>query len=326
MISALRLFSLALLVFVIGCNKGAQRKAGLLPGSTGGSLEVMVVMDDSLWNGSAGAFLRQKLASPMPGLPQSESWYRLVHIQSKNFNELLRRSHLLIVVEIDSVKNATRLNNYWSKPQLILSYKAQSNKELLSIMKIQIEEDEKALRAFENQHILKRLSRQTSPASKLLKNEKLKLTIPANLELDTDEDDISIYWSRNMKSDQCLMIYTRPYNTNSTMLGADILPVRDSICKAFIPGQFDESYMTTEYRMAPQIVPHELANAFCLETRGLWRVEGDFMGGPFLNYTVYDEKNERIITLEGFVYAPELDKRNLLFELECAMNSLEIVN
>ncbi|NBR82434.1 MAG: DUF4837 family protein, partial [Flavobacteriia bacterium] len=30
-----------------------------------------------------------------------------------------------------------------------------------------------------------------------------------------------------------------------------------------------------------------------------------------------------IVTLEGFVYAPDMDKRRLLFELEAIMNSLK---
>jgi hypothetical protein len=120
------------------------------------------------------------------------------------------------------------------------------------------------------------------------------------------------------------MIHRRPLDDDLLLLGKDILPVRDSLCKAYVPGQFDGTYMTTEYRLPPSIEPTELAGRFGLETRGLWRVEGDFMGGPFLSYTLFDEENERIVTLEGFVYAPDMDKRRLLFELEAIMNSLKL--
>jgi hypothetical protein len=82
--------------------------------------------------------------------------------------------------------------------------------------------------------------------------------------------------------------------------------------------------MTTEYRLPPSIETSELDGRFALETRGLWRVEGDFMGGPFLSYTLFDEENGQIVTLEGFVYAPDMDKRRLLFELEAIMNSLKL--
>jgi hypothetical protein len=318
------LFTLFLLLSLGACSDKAKRDSGLLPGSTGGSLEVMVVMEDSLWTGEVGHFLRSQMAAPMPGLPQSESWYKLVHIAPKNFNELLRRSHLILLVELDSSNQARRLNDYWAKPQFMLSYRGTDQASLLFLLRSRLEEDVKALRQFENHHILGRIAKQKAPSSKLMKQAGLQMTIPANLELSTDREDISIYWSRNLKSDQCLMVYTRPLKEETTMLGGDILPVRDSVCQLYIPGQFENSYMTTEYRMAPMINPHEIGGAFALETRGLWRVEGDFMGGPFLSYTLFDEKNQRIITLEGFVFAPEIDKRQLLFELESVMHSLKL--
>jgi hypothetical protein len=46
------------------------------------------------------------------------------------------------------------------------------------------------------------------------------------------------------------------------------------------------------------------------EMRGLWEVKVDFMGGPFISWTMVDEKRNRIVTAFGFVYAPKIGKRN----------------
>ena len=62
------------------------------------------------------------------------------------------------------------------------------------------------------------------------------------------------------------------------------------------------------------------------ELRGLWRTEKAFMGGPFLSYTVLDEKRNRIITAEGFVFAPSLDKRNYVRELQAIIQTVEIID
>ena len=62
------------------------------------------------------------------------------------------------------------------------------------------------------------------------------------------------------------------------------------------------------------------------ELRGLWRTENAFMGGPFLSYTVLDEKRNRVVTAEGFVFAPSLDKRNYVRELEAIIQSVEIID
>ena len=48
------------------------------------------------------------------------------------------------------------------------------------------------------------------------------------------------------------------------------------------------------------------------------------MAGPFLNYTVIDKKNNRLVIVEGFTYAPSVNKRAFLFELEAIAKSLKI--
>ena len=60
------------------------------------------------------------------------------------------------------------------------------------------------------------------------------------------------------------------------------------------------------------------------ETRGKWEVLNDFMAGPFLNYTVVDKANNRLIVVEGFTYAPSVNKRDFVFELEAIAKSLKI--
>ena len=62
-----------------------------------------------------------------------------------------------------------------------------------------------------------------------------------------------------------------------------------------------------------------------METRGLWKMENDFMGGPFVNYTIWDEDGNRTVVVDGFVYAPGKDKRNYVMELEAIIQSLRFV-
>jgi hypothetical protein len=55
-------------------------------------------------------------------------------------------------------------------------------------------------------------------------------------------------------------------------------------------------------------------------------MENDFMGGPFLHYTLVDEKNNRVIELDAFVFAPKFDKREYLRELEAIVKTVRIVS
>ena len=54
----------------------------------------------------------------------------------------------------------------------------------------------------------------------------------------------------------------------------------------------------------------------------MWRIENGLnMGGPFLSNTIIDEENGRLIYLLAYVYAPELDKKALVNELEGSLKS-----
>jgi len=48
------------------------------------------------------------------------------------------------------------------------------------------------------------------------------------------------------------------------------------------------------------------------------------MAGPFLNYTVIDKANNRLVVVEGFTYAPSINKRDFMFELEAILKTLKI--
>ena len=58
--------------------------------------------------------------------------------------------------------------------------------------------------------------------------------------------------------------------------------------------------------------------------RGLWKVVGDMMGGPFVSHIRLDEQNQRIVVVEGFVYAPETNKRNYIRRLEASLFTLRL--
>ncbi|MEN8834907.1 MAG: DUF4837 family protein, partial [Polaribacter sp.] len=97
------------------------------------------------------------------------------------------------------------------------------------------------------------------------------------------------------------------------------------IGKKHIPGSDPESmYMITEEAYTPFTFDAIIDGKKAFETRGKWEVKNDFMAGPFLNYTILDEANNRLIVVEGFTYAPSVKKRAFLFELEAIAKSLKI--
>ena len=47
------------------------------------------------------------------------------------------------------------------------------------------------------------------------------------------------------------------------------------------------------------------------------------MGGPFVNYIVEDKVNNRVLFVEGFVFAPSKRKRDNIIELEAIIKSIK---
>jgi hypothetical protein len=45
------------------------------------------------------------------------------------------------------------------------------------------------------------------------------------------------------------------------------------------------------------------------------------MGGPFINYTMFDDKTKRIYMLDGSLYAPKYEKKNLIRQLDVLLQS-----
>ncbi len=82
--------------------------------------------------------------------------------------------------------------------------------------------------------------------------------------------------------------------------------------------------MTTEAAYTPLFKKRLLLNLPILETRSLWKIEGAYMSGPFVNYAFMDKKNKRLFVAEGFVYAPSERKRDYMFELETVIKSVLI--
>jgi hypothetical protein len=123
-----------------------------------------------------------------------------------------------------------------------------------------------------------------------------------------------------------LMIYQIPLkNFQQKGVGA-VIQVRDSIGKRYVHGSEYGTQMITEEAYSPYFSVTNLAGFKAFETKGTWQMKNDFMSGPFINYAVFDTKSNRILILEGFCYAPSKEKRNLMFELESIIKSVQFLN
>ena len=81
--------------------------------------------------------------------------------------------------------------------------------------------------------------------------------------------------------------------------------------------------MTTEMKVPQDFTLLKYNGNDACEMRGLWKMEIDSTGGPFVSLSVLDDRHGRIVTVEGYVYAPKQNNRNYLRQVEAMIYSLE---
>ena len=85
------------------------------------------------------------------------------------------------------------------------------------------------------------------------------------------------------------------------------------------------SYMTTDSVLGFLENKTVKDNIITYETSGLWSMENDFMGGPFITKYIIDNKNNRVIFLDGFMFAPGEDKKKrYMRQIEAIMSTIEV--
>ena len=123
---------------------------------------------------------------------------------------------------------------------------------------------------------------------------------------------------------------SRSFNTrDSTIFTYDfLLAKRDSVLKKNVPGATDDQYLATQMLEGyePVIKEVNFNGEYAIEMRGQYRMENGFMGGPFVSVTTLDKKRNRVVTVEGYVFAPKFKKREYVKEVESIIYSLQFMD
>ena len=127
---------------------------------------------------------------------------------------------------------------------------------------------------------------------------------------------------------QGLFIYEYSYNDTSQFSLENQIKTRDNLLKKHVRiKDKKEAYMTTIKEEDGGNFSHTSylgkKNQYTVEFAGLFSVVNYKMGGPFISISRLNPSKTKIITIEGYVYAPYFKKRKLLRELKAMIYSLE---
>ena len=301
-------------------------KEDKLPAESSAAINtISVIIDDQLWNGEVGDSIRNKFASPVLGLPQEEPLFSINQYPVKLFEGFSTDSRNIIIVKKDNENKFEFKENEFATPQNAFHISGKTSFEIIDLLERNAPEIIKKMRAIEIIHNQKIFKDSLLDTKKIRKKFNIDLLVPSKYEYVMRRRNFIWLKSEIITGNISLIIYQIPWKSirpNNAV--NDIIKTRDSIGRAYIHGSDFGTKMVTEAAYSPYFSKTVLAGNKCYETKGTWQMKNDFMSGPFINYVIFDKAHRRLLVLEGFCYAPSKEKRDLMFELESMIKSIQI--
>lgn len=312
-------------LFFISCkeeNSGTAYKE-----SSGKINHLSVIIDNQLWNGEVGDSIRNKFAAPVDGLPQEEPLFTIKQYTPNLFEGFMTNSRNILVV-LKTENNIFELKkDEFARPQNVAHITGSTVLEILKQLEnhsAEIIAEFKQTDIAENQ---RRINKSLLNDSKIEKTFKASLKLPTAYKYIIEEG--KFFWIRKelTSGNSSILLYEVPIATieNDSNTMSNIIKMRDSIGEKHIQGTLPNTFMITEAAYSPYFSTVKLNGKKTYETKGTWELKNDFMAGPFINYAIKDEKNNRFLVIEGFCYNPSQSKRDLMHELESIIKSIKLL-
>lgn len=300
-----------------------------MPKASGRPYEVLVIMDSVEWKAPHGQALFNVLDTDVPMLPQSERSFRITRIEEKDFDRIFNIFRNIIMVNIDNTQfTRTRMKfarDRYALGQIVLTINSPSKEEFQQFCIDHRQDIVDFLTKMEMNRLVKELQLENSKITRELVKEIFDCEVSAPKELVSYKKGTDFLWTTNNTASgmMSIVMYSFPYEGPSIFNKEYLINKRDSAMKANLPGEKPGMYMKTD-TLCTVVKPIVVHNKYAMEMRGLWYMENDCMGGPYVSHHRVDTENNRVIVIEGFVYAPEKMKRGFIRRLEGSLYTLKL--
>lgn len=337
-------FLISLLLF--SCNESVTYK----PSSAGKMDEVLwVLADGDLWIDTLGKAIEHTYHKTFEVLPQPEPEFLLRQSTFKKFSESeISKKYRNIVFSVskdtpsellsfiksqletkgllgklhDNPYAVFTLKDVWASPQNVIFIVADTKESLYKNIVSQDKRVKNIILKMENEHLKKyifKLGENKELSSKVKEKFGFDLKFPKEYYLSYETEDF--FWIRKETPDLSsnIMLYKIPLDSNPDKIDWKkyALDIRLHLGKSYISSEAPNTYMILEDVHAPVIQNYtETDEKIMIETRALWKILNDFMGGPFVNYFWLDKASKTVYMLDGFVHAPDKSKKQYIRHLD----------
>jgi hypothetical protein len=318
-----------ILLSLFACKSDQQGGNGTLPGVSGKPGEILVVMDTAKFNSEPGLAIKEKLQKAMRALPQAEPIFSLVNIPPYSFKDVFQRYRNVLIINIDNKYSKPRFavrKDVHAQPQTVLHAQASSYNALKNLFNKQGEQAAEKFIEAERKRYINTYKKISNKGAMMRIKEKfgISLVIPKGYSLEVDTANFA--WIEHDTRDytQGILIYKQKYKNELAFTLNKLIKRRDKFTRKYVPGPSPNSFMIVEQEITPYLDKMTINGNEVVMMRGLWKVKNDFMGGPFVNASILNKDKSHIITVDGFVYAPKLSKRDYVRQLESIIHTLDL--
>ncbi len=324
----LYLCMLIVMTLVVSCKKDG--KTLFTPTSSGRPYEVLVVVNKAQWEKPVGRALFDVLDKDVPGLPQSERSFRISTVSPDKFDRTFKIFRNIIIVDIQDIYSKPKIKfskDVYASPQIIMTIQAPDEESFQNY----VQKNGQVIIDFfvkteMNRQINNLREKHSLPVEAKVKSMfDVDVWIPTELEKYKLGKDFLWASSDGASVNMNFVIYSFPYTDKDTFSKEYFINKRDSVMKINIPGEREGMYMATD-SMFVDVKDIVVKGDYAFEARGLWQMENDMMGGPFVSHSRVDRANGRVIVVEGFIYSPDKLKRNVMRLMEASLYTLQLPN
>lgn len=293
--------------------------------SSGKAGEIILIMDDNSWNEENRTTIKSFLTQPQPAIPQKEPMFDILTFENKDFTSFFQRHRNIVHFDVNADASANTFNierNKWTSPQVYVYIRGCDATTCLALFLEHKEEILKELYENDLRRLQTAFAKNKEPNIEKLVRSKfgINISVPQQYFVASEKDDFLWLRYKTIKNDRFIMIYKYPAKE---MTDKFLMDTRDTFTKKYIPGALPKAYPVLSRHLGFPIIEKVKIGKFDgVEMRGLWESVNDNMGGPFYSFTFLDNSGENYITVDGFVYAPQENKRDYIREVEAIVKTV----
>jgi len=283
-------------LFLLSCDEGEKT----LPKSTGSANEIVLVISDAVSDKYPANAVKESFTEDYPGLQQSEPFFNIIKINFTEFSTIFKTHQNIILISETQKQGATK--DLWARPQLVIGMQWDNKRDKKEFFK--------KCKNYRDVFYQNQLNRATEKNQNIKNNFGIDVKIPS--EYTIINDTTNIFWAtfNPKKSDLIKQILVFRLNVNEINFQENLINKIDSVLEKTLKGKRKNNFVQIEKRF-----PLEVSDNIY---RGLWKMNQEFMGGPFLMRIQKKNQGEIIVSI-GIVFAPGKQKKHFMIEMEALL-------